>query len=185
MFNEARRAQPLPKRLSCDHDPLFRVHRWRANLRILDIEEIKCVPFMPRSHPFIERLIGTLRREHLDQVFFWNGLDLHRKLDRFAAYYNQRRVHAGHKAGWHTGWFLPASSLEASNCWIDAGRSEGKCMAALIVDTNILLDIYTQDQTWEERSAAACGGEFNLPRRTPRDSDFIEPTPRDRRASDQ
>ncbi len=28
-------------------------------------------------------------------------------------------------------------------------------MAALIVDTNILLDIYTQDQIWEERSAAA------------------------------
>jgi len=28
-------------------------------------------------------------------------------------------------------------------------------MAAFIVDTNILLDIYTQDQTWEERSAAA------------------------------
>jgi integrase-like protein len=43
----------------------------------------------------IERLIGTLRREYLDQIFFWNGLDLHRKLDRFAAYYNQRRVHAG------------------------------------------------------------------------------------------
>jgi putative transposase len=45
--------------------------------------------------PFVERLIGTLRREYLDQIFFWNGLDLHRKLDRFAAYYNQRRVHAG------------------------------------------------------------------------------------------
>jgi hypothetical protein len=43
---------------------------------------------VPRSHPFIERLIGTLRREYLDQTFFWNGLDLHRKLDRFAAYYN-------------------------------------------------------------------------------------------------
>lgn len=28
-------------------------------------------------------------------------------------------------------------------------------MAALIVDTNILLDVYTQDQKWEERSAAA------------------------------
>jgi hypothetical protein len=28
---------------------------------------------------------------------FWNGLDLHRKLNRFAAYYNQRRVHAGLK----------------------------------------------------------------------------------------
>ena len=95
MFNHARCGQPLPRRLSSDHDPLFRFHRWRANLRILDIEELKSVPFVPRSHPFVERLIGTLRREYLDQIFFWNGLDLHRKLDRFAAYYNQRRVHAG------------------------------------------------------------------------------------------
>jgi putative transposase len=95
MFNQARRGQPLPKRLSSDHDPLFRFHRWRANLRILDIEEIKSVPFVPRSHPFIERLIGTLRREYLDHTFFYNGLDLRRKLDRFATYYNQRRVHTG------------------------------------------------------------------------------------------
>ena len=94
-FNHARRGQPLPKRLSSDHDPLFRFHRWRANMRILDIEELKSLPFMPRSHPFIERLIGTLRREDLDQTFFWDGLDLHRKLDRFAVYYNQRRDHAG------------------------------------------------------------------------------------------
>jgi putative transposase len=95
MFNEARRAQALPKRLSTDRDPLFRFHRWRANLRILDIEELKSVPFVPRSHPFIERLIGTVRREYLDHTFFWTGLDLHRKLGRFAAYYNHRRVHAG------------------------------------------------------------------------------------------
>jgi putative transposase len=95
MFNQARCAQPLAKRLRTDHDPLFRFHRWRANLRILDIDELKSVPFVPRSHPFIERLIGTLRREYLDQTFVWNGLDLHRKLNRFAAYYNQRRVHAG------------------------------------------------------------------------------------------
>ncbi len=95
MFNHARCGQPLPRRLSSDHDPLFRFHRWRANLRILDIEELKSVPFVPRSHPFVERLIGTLRREYLDQIFFWNGLDLHRKLDRFAAYYKHRRVHAG------------------------------------------------------------------------------------------
>jgi putative transposase len=66
-----------------------------VNLRILEIEELKSVPFVPRSHPFIARLIGTLRREYLDQTFFWNGLDLHRKLNRFAAYYNQWRVHAG------------------------------------------------------------------------------------------
>ena len=28
-------------------------------------------------------------------------------------------------------------------------------MAKVIVDTNILLDLYTQDEVWEERSAAA------------------------------
>ena len=95
MFNQAHCGQPLPKRLSSDHDPLFRFHRWRATLRILDIEELKSVPFVPRSHPFVERLIGTLRREYLDQTFFWNGLDLRRKLNRFATYYNQRHVHAG------------------------------------------------------------------------------------------
>jgi transposase InsO family protein len=66
-----------------------------AGRRILEIEELKSVPFVPRSHPFIERLIGTRRREYLDQTFFWNGLDFHRKLDRSAAYYNQRRVHSG------------------------------------------------------------------------------------------
>jgi hypothetical protein len=38
----------------------------------------------------LERLIGTLRREYLDQTFFWNSLDLHRKLLQFAAYYNER-----------------------------------------------------------------------------------------------
>jgi transposase InsO family protein len=94
MFNQARSGQPLPKHLSTDHDPLFRFHRWRANLRVLEIDEIKTVPFVPCSHPFVERLIGTLRREYLDHVLFWTRLDLQRKLGRFARYYNHVRVHS-------------------------------------------------------------------------------------------
>ncbi|TMH29430.1 MAG: transposase, partial [Betaproteobacteria bacterium] len=43
--------------------------------------------------PFIERLIGTVRREYLDHVFFWNAIDLTRKLNAFADYYNSHRVH--------------------------------------------------------------------------------------------
>ena len=46
MFNHAVAGQPLPKYLSTDHDPLFRCHRWLANLRVLDIEEIKSVPYV-------------------------------------------------------------------------------------------------------------------------------------------
>ena len=36
---------------------------------------------------------GTVRREYLDQVFFWNTGDLARKLDEFRDYYNRSRVH--------------------------------------------------------------------------------------------
>jgi len=70
MFNHAVAGQPRPKHLSTDHDPLFRFHRWLANLRVLEIGEIKSVPYAPVSHPFVERLIGTIRREALDQMFF-------------------------------------------------------------------------------------------------------------------
>ena len=66
MFNRAIAGQRLPKHVSTDHDPLFRFHRWLANLRVLAIEEVKSVPYAPVSHPFIERLIGTVRREYLD-----------------------------------------------------------------------------------------------------------------------
>jgi transposase InsO family protein len=88
MFNHAIAGHAPPARISTDHDPLFRFHRWLANLRILEIEEIKSVPFAPMSHPFIERLIGTIRRKCLDHTVFWNSIDLHRKLDKFQAYYN-------------------------------------------------------------------------------------------------
>jgi len=95
MFNRAIVRQRMPKYLSSDHDPLFRFQRWRANLRILEIDEIKSIPCTPRSHPFIERLIGTIRREHLDQTLFWNQGDLERRLDSYKVYYNQYRCHTG------------------------------------------------------------------------------------------
>ncbi len=93
MFNHAIRDQIVPKYLSSDHDPLFTFHRWRANLRVLDITEIKTIPYVPLSHPFIERLIGTVRREGLDKTLFWNERDLERKLLEFKNYYNQHRTH--------------------------------------------------------------------------------------------
>ena len=94
LFNVAIRGQGTPRHVSTDHDPLFEAHRWHANLRILEIDEIKTVPHVPLSHPFVERLIGTVRRELLDQVLFWNGRDLERKVAEFQDYYNAARLHA-------------------------------------------------------------------------------------------
>ncbi len=93
MFKCATAGQPKPKYLSTDHDPLFRFHRWLANLRVLEVDEIKSVPYAPVSLPFVERLIGTIRREHLDCTFFWTAVGLARKLHQFKVYYNAHRVH--------------------------------------------------------------------------------------------
>ena len=95
MFNRATRCHTAPKYLSADHDPLYRFHQWQANLRILDVEEIKTVPYVPLSHPFVERLIGTIRRECLDHTLFWTAADLEMKLLDFQRYYNGHRTHAG------------------------------------------------------------------------------------------
>ncbi len=54
MFNHAISGKKKPKYLSTDNDPLFKFHRWQANLRIMGIEEIKTVPYTPISHPYIE-----------------------------------------------------------------------------------------------------------------------------------
>ena len=56
---------------------------------------MKTVPYVPLSHPFVERLIGTLRREYLDQVPFWSARDLERKLLRYKSSYNSDRVQRG------------------------------------------------------------------------------------------
>jgi hypothetical protein len=71
MFRQAIQRQPLPKYLCMDNDPLYLIHQWEANPWILEATEIKTAPHVPLSHPFIERLIGTIRRECLDRTFFW------------------------------------------------------------------------------------------------------------------
>jgi putative transposase len=94
MFNRATRCQSPPKYLSSDHDPLYRFRQWQANLRILDVNAIKTVPYAPLSHPFVERLIETIRRECLDQTLFWTAADLEMKLLDFQNYFNGHRAHA-------------------------------------------------------------------------------------------
>jgi len=95
MFNGATSCQGWPKHLSSDNDPLFQYHRWKANLRVLEVEEIKSLPHVPMSHPFVERLIGSIRRELLDQTLFWTATDLENKLCEYQCYFNESRAHSG------------------------------------------------------------------------------------------
>jgi len=89
LFNKTISGKHLPKYMSSDND------LWKANLRVLDIEEIKSLPYIPMSHPFVERLIRTCRHEVLDCILFWNESDLQGKLDEFQRYFNENRTHMG------------------------------------------------------------------------------------------
>jgi len=95
LFNQATSGKSWPERISTDNDPLFEYHRWKATLRILEIEEIKSLPYVPMSHPFVERLIGIIRRVFLDQTFFWTATVLANKLRAAQTYYNEQRCHSG------------------------------------------------------------------------------------------
>jgi transposase InsO family protein len=92
MFQRAIHGQSLPKYLSSDHDPLYRFHRWQANLRVLEVTEIKTVPHVTLA--LVERPIGTIRREYLDRILFWGTADLEAKLLEFQHYYGAHRTHA-------------------------------------------------------------------------------------------
>ena len=86
MFNRIFRQHhgPPPKYLSTDNAKIFYSERWKATLNILEVDDsVKSIPHTPVSHPFIERVIGTTRREYLDHLLFWNKTDLERKLNQF------------------------------------------------------------------------------------------------------
>lgn len=74
MFNKIISRLRLSKCISTDNDPLFKFKQWQANLRILEIEEIKSIPYTPISHPFVERLIKTIREDFLNNVLIWSAM---------------------------------------------------------------------------------------------------------------
>jgi hypothetical protein len=48
-----------------------------------------------RLNPYVERLIGTLRRDCLDHVLIFDERHLHRILAAYSSYYNETRAHLG------------------------------------------------------------------------------------------
>ena len=64
MCNAAIHGRGAPRHLSTDHDPLFEAHRWTANLRLLEIDEIKTVPPCAPVTP----LCGTADRDDAARI---------------------------------------------------------------------------------------------------------------------
>ena len=59
----------------------------------MGIGEVKTAPRSPWQNPYVERLIGTLRRECLDHVVVLNETHLRRLLRQYLIYYHRARTH--------------------------------------------------------------------------------------------
>jgi transposase InsO family protein len=64
-----------------------------ARVRAMGIRDWPIAPGSPWQNGIAERLIGTLRRECLDQIVVFGEAHLRRVLSAYAAYYNQSRPH--------------------------------------------------------------------------------------------
>jgi transposase InsO family protein len=81
-----------PRYLVRDNDPIYgRIFRDR--LEALGIEDTPIAPRSPWQNPYVERLIGTLRRELLDHVIVLNERHLKRLVAEFLVYYHAARPH--------------------------------------------------------------------------------------------
>jgi hypothetical protein len=93
MFNGIIAVVDESRCISTDRDPVSEFHRSRANLRILDMEEITTVPQGLTSHSFVERLIGNIRQDLRNHLLPWKKCIVKRKLAEVIL--NFRRFHVG------------------------------------------------------------------------------------------
>jgi len=81
-----------PRFLIRDHDGIYG-QDFRDRIKHLVIEEVIIAYRSPWQSPYLERLIGSIRRECLDRVIVLNEAHLHRILRAHFAYYHEARTH--------------------------------------------------------------------------------------------
>jgi putative transposase len=84
--------ETAPRYLLRDRDAVYGVV-FSSRVQALGILEVKTAPRSPWQNPYVERLIGTLRRECLDHVVVLNEAHLPRLLRDYLIYYHRVRTH--------------------------------------------------------------------------------------------
>ena len=65
----------------------------RRRLRALGIRDRSTAPRSPWQNAYVERLIGSIRRECLDHMVVFGEAHLHRIMSMYSSYYNEVRTH--------------------------------------------------------------------------------------------
>ena len=82
----------MPTYLVRDNDGDYG-HVFRNRLGAMGIRDRPISPQSPWQNGYVERLIGTLRRECLDQMLILGEAHLRQILTAYTYYYNQSRTH--------------------------------------------------------------------------------------------
>ena len=81
-----------PRYLLRDRDAIYG-RDFAAITEGLGMEGVVTAPRAPWQNPYVERLVGSIRRECLDHVLVWNSRSLRRTLQSYFAYYESCRTH--------------------------------------------------------------------------------------------
>jgi transposase InsO family protein len=74
-----------PRYLLHDRDSIYG-KRFRTRVKSLGIEEVVTAPRSPWQNPYVERIIGSIRRECLNHVIIFNERHLRKVLKSYAKY---------------------------------------------------------------------------------------------------
>jgi putative transposase len=81
-----------PRYLLRDRDSIYG-DRFRNRVKSLGIDEVLTAPRSPWQNPYVERIIGSIRRECLNHIIIINERHLRRQLKSYSTYYHEARTH--------------------------------------------------------------------------------------------
>jgi len=81
-----------PRYLLRDRDASYGAH-FRNRVAAMEITEVLTAPRSPWQNPYVERVIGSMRRECLDHIVTFNERHLRRVLSSYVDYYHHTRTH--------------------------------------------------------------------------------------------
>ncbi len=81
-----------PRYLLRDRDTSYG-RAFRDRVQAMGIKEVVTAPRSPWQNPYVERLIGSIRRECLDHIIIFNESHLRRVLSRYFQYHHWSRTH--------------------------------------------------------------------------------------------
>ena len=84
--------ETAPRYLLRDRDCIYSV-AFRQRVRNMGMEDVVIAPRSPWQNPYVERLIGSIRRECLDHVIVLHERHLRRLLTDYFRYYHDWRTH--------------------------------------------------------------------------------------------